>query len=593
MLVELSVMEQRYQAVMEVLGAHVPVTEVAERYGVSRQAVHRWIRHYRSGGIGALIDQPKTPRGSPLRLDPAVEAAICEMRRNHRRWGPRTLAYWLGQDGIDPVPARSTIYRVLVRNNLIVPVPRKRKRESYVRWERDEPMELWQHDFISGVFLKSGRELKVVTGIDDHSRYCVLAKVVTRASGRQVSLAFAQALSAYGIPDEVLSDNGVQFTNRLIKRKTMGESLFERICRDNNIVQRFTKVASPTTTGKIERLHLTMREMLDEHGPFTDVEEAQAVFDTWRAEYNEIRPHQSLDMATPASRFVPRPETVADLVLPAELRIVDGHRVITVAEEPEHFVPEPNGAEVDLEAVEFTRVVPACGNLSIGEQQIWIGPKSAGRDGAVLGRHGLGARVLGRRASQDRALEAEHQLAAPPARRGGRGGRPSAPLAGGHRAACRRCHLGARAHRQRGRTGVPRRRPVPCRLQLRRRTGAHRLGRATWPTSSATGSWRAPSPAPCHPRSASGSRAPGWPRRSTCAPSPWSWPAGSRPAASSGSADSGWSSAHRIGARSSKSSSSIAICASWRTGPHSKPWPATPPKEVNRFKASGKAANFS
>jgi len=79
-----------------------------------------------------------------------VEAAICEMRRNHRRWGPRTLAYWLGQNGIDPVPARSTIYRVLVRNHLIVPVPRKRKRDSYMRWEREAPMELWQHDFTSG-----------------------------------------------------------------------------------------------------------------------------------------------------------------------------------------------------------------------------------------------------------------------------------------------------------------------------------------------------------------------------------------------------------------------------------------------------------
>lgn len=380
MLVELSVMEQRYQAVMEVLGAHVPVTEVAERYGVSRQAVHRWIRHYRSGGIGALLDQPKTPRSSPLRLDPVVEAAICEMRRNHRRWGPRTLAYWLGQDGIDPVPARSTIYRVLVRNHLIVPVPRKRKRESYVRWERETTMELWQHDFISGVFLKSGRELKVVTGIDDHSRFCVLAKVVTRASGRQVCLAFAQALATYGIPDEVLSDNGTQFTNRLIKRKTMGEALFERICRENNIIQRFTKVASPTTTGKIERLHLTMREMLEEHGPFADIEEAQGAFDTWRSEYNELRPHQSLDMAAPASRFVPRPETVADLVLPAELRIIEGDRVIEPHEEPEHFVPEPNGAQVDLEAVEFTRTVPACGNLSISEQQIWIGPKWAGRE---------------------------------------------------------------------------------------------------------------------------------------------------------------------------------------------------------------------
>jgi transposase InsO family protein len=379
-LVELSVMEQRYQAVMEVIQAHVPVTEVAERYGVSRQAVHRWIRHYRSGGITALSDQPRTPRSSPLRLSPEVEAAICEMREKHRRWGPRTLAYWLANEGIDPAPARSTIYRVLVRNHLIVPVSRKRKRESYVRWERGAPMELWQHDFISGVMLKNGRELKVVTGIDDHSRYCVLAKVITRASGRQVCLAFAQALATYGIPDEVLSDNGVQFTSRLISRKTMGEALFERICRENHIVQRFTKVASPTTTGKIERLHLTMREMLDEHGPFADADEVQEAFDLWRADYNDLRPHQSLDMATPASRFVPRPETIGDLVLPAELRIVPGERVIEPDEEAEHFVAEPNSAVVDVEAVEFTRTVPACGNLSISEQQIWIGPKWAGRE---------------------------------------------------------------------------------------------------------------------------------------------------------------------------------------------------------------------
>ena len=186
MLVELSVMEQRYQAVMEVLQAHVPVTEVAQRYGVSRQAVHRWIRHYRSGGIEPVrwnahaTLQPASPRSRRRGGD------LRDVRRNHRRWGPRTLAYWLARDGIDPVPARSTIYRVLVRNQLIVPVPRKRKRQRDVRWERDVPMELWQHDLISGVRLKSGRELKVVTGIDDHSRHCVLAKVVTRASARQV-----------------------------------------------------------------------------------------------------------------------------------------------------------------------------------------------------------------------------------------------------------------------------------------------------------------------------------------------------------------------------------------------------------------------
>lgn len=300
-------MEQRYKAVMEVLEARIPVTEVAERYGVSRQSVHNWIVRYRMDGIGALIDRTHKPKGHPDQIDAVLEAAICELRRQHPRYGPRTLVYWLAKKGISPVPSRSTVYRVLVRNNLITPIARKRRRDSFVRWEREVSMELWQHDIISGVFLADGTECKVVTGIDDHSRFCVLAKVVRRATARQVCLAFAQALSTYGIPDEVLSDNGVQFTGRLIRPQHRSEVLFERICRENEIVQRFTKVATPTTTGKIERLHLTMRrELLDEHGPFADIADAQAGFDTWRADYNEVRPHQSRDMATPASLFVPR-----------------------------------------------------------------------------------------------------------------------------------------------------------------------------------------------------------------------------------------------------------------------------------------------
>ena len=189
------------------------------------------------------------------------------------------------------------------------------------------------------MFLASGAECKVVTGIDDHSRFCVLAKVVRRATGRQVCLAFTQAMTTYGIPDEVLTDNGIQFTDRLIKPDHGSEALFERIYRENGIVQRFTKVATPTTTGKIERIHLTMRtELLERHPPFDDIGEAQGAFDTWRGEYNELRPHQPLDMATPASLFVPRPGSIAELVLPPE-RMLAGVStgVITVAEEPEHF----------------------------------------------------------------------------------------------------------------------------------------------------------------------------------------------------------------------------------------------------------------
>ena len=121
-------------------------------------------------------------------------------------------------------------------------------------------------------------------------------------------------------------------------------------------------------------------ELLDDHPPFADIAAAQGAFDTWRGDYNELRPHQSHDMATPASLFVPRPESIAELVLPPELSIVTGERsvVIEPKDEPEHFSDDPLTPPAEIQAVEFSRVVPPSGNISISEQQVWVGPKSAG-----------------------------------------------------------------------------------------------------------------------------------------------------------------------------------------------------------------------
>ena len=96
-------------------------------------------------------------------------------------------------------------------------------------------MALWQLDIVGGAFLADGTEAKIVTGVDDHSRYCVICQVVPRATGRAVCLAFAAALRAFGVPDEVLTDNGKQFTARF---GNGGEVLFDRICRDNGITHR-------------------------------------------------------------------------------------------------------------------------------------------------------------------------------------------------------------------------------------------------------------------------------------------------------------------------------------------------------------------
>lgn len=196
--------EQRYRAVLQV-EAGVSVTEVAARFGVSRQSVHAWLRRYRAEGLAGLGDRSRRPESCPHQMSVEIEALVCELRRKHPRWGPVRIVHEVGRIGVEPVPARMSVYRALVRHGLIEPGRRKRRREEFRRWERDEPMALWQMDIVGGVFLSDGTECKVVTGVDDHSRFCVIAEVVPRATGRAVCLAFAAALRRFGVPAEVLT----------------------------------------------------------------------------------------------------------------------------------------------------------------------------------------------------------------------------------------------------------------------------------------------------------------------------------------------------------------------------------------------------
>jgi transposase InsO family protein len=185
---------------------------------VIRQTMHRWVARYRESGLNGLADRSHAPKAHPWQLSAEVEAVICDLRTAHRSWRPRRLDFELERRG-HPGVSRSTVYRARVRRHLIEPVSRRRRRDQYRRWERSAAMELWQMDVTASLFLADGRECKVITGIDDHSR------------------------------------SGVkQFTGRF-GRPRPAEVMFERICRDNGITQRLTKPRSPTTTGKIERLH--------------------------------------------------------------------------------------------------------------------------------------------------------------------------------------------------------------------------------------------------------------------------------------------------------------------------------------------------
>ena len=287
------------------------------------------------------------------------------------------------------MPSERTIDRILHRQGLLRARPRKRPKDSYRRFERPGPMQLWQMDIVGGVRLVSTvtgelREAKVVTAVDDHSRYCVIARVVERATGRAVCLALAEALVRFGVPEEINTDNGKQFTDRFGRHGTRnGEVLSGKICRENGITHRLTAPASPNQNGKVGRFHGTFRpDFLDIAGPFTSVPEAQAAVDAWVGHYNADRPHQALDEkvpVTPADRFAPVPAAQRDLVarwLPPAL---------DSASTPGSQAPGAGGSAVPAAGagrgggpVEFDRVVPPSGNMIVCQRQFWIGPQRAG-----------------------------------------------------------------------------------------------------------------------------------------------------------------------------------------------------------------------
>ncbi|OBI20548.1 transposase [Mycobacterium sp. E2327] len=299
---ELSVAEQRYQAVMSVISDGLAIWQVAEKVGVSRQTLHSWLARYEAEGLEGLADRSHRPVSCPHQMPAVVEAELLELRRSRPYWGPRRLVFELGKRGVVPLPSESAAYRALVRAGMIDPSLRDRRSRKWKRWERGAPMELWQMDIVGGFPLADGTSAKALTGIDDHSRMCVCARLMARERTRAVCDGLRDALARYGVPEQILTDNGKVFTGRF--NHPVVEVLFDRICRENGIEHLLTQPRSPTTTGKIERFHRSMRaEFLSNRPPFANLKAAQQALDEWVDYYNTARPHQSLDMATPAQRF--------------------------------------------------------------------------------------------------------------------------------------------------------------------------------------------------------------------------------------------------------------------------------------------------
>lgn len=290
-----SVEQRRFEVIMAPRVLGITIADACRRYDISRQQFYEWKRRFEAEGLDGLSDRSHRPRSSPRRLAAETEHAICSMRADHPHWGPRRIRAELSRrSGI--APAKSTVQRVLERNGLVSPRPRSKR--TYVRFERPCPNDLWQIDAIE-LQLRDGSKSYAINILDDHARLLLASRVSAAIDLAGAWDAFEAASGGYGIPRELLSDNGASFSG--LSRGHVAE--FERRLWTLGVRTIATSPRHPQTIGKIERMHRTMRSWLSRRPAVTTPHQLQRNLDAFRWHYNEERPNQALSDATPAERY--------------------------------------------------------------------------------------------------------------------------------------------------------------------------------------------------------------------------------------------------------------------------------------------------
>ncbi len=275
--------------------------EVARAHGISKSWIYELIARYRDGGYRALESRSRRPRsckhGTPPEVIEAIVALREELHDQGHDCGAATISYHL-TGRIENVPSRTTIWRILRREGLIVPQPQKRPQSSLIRFEAELPNEMWQTD-ITHWHLAGGEHVEIMNMIDDHSRLFLASQAFTTTKAQDVVDVFHKAAELHGLPACLLSDNGAVFTATPRKGKVLLQTELERF----GITNKNSRPYHPQTCGKIERLHQTLKRYLTRQEPAKTLTELQTQLDAFVHYYNHIRPHRALNGRTPLQAY--------------------------------------------------------------------------------------------------------------------------------------------------------------------------------------------------------------------------------------------------------------------------------------------------
>ena len=300
---------ERVRFVREAVCGERSFASLCALFGISRPTGYLWLKRFREGGVASMGERSRRPAGSPSRLDVVTEDRIVALRARYPDWGARKLAVLLVREGL-AVP-RMTVHRVLQRRGLLHPLDRHGKATG--SFQRDDPNQLWQMDFKSPKGW--GTHLGPLSVLDDHSRYAVVLEQLASGRCEHVQQRLERAFCECGVPEAMLMDHGQPWWNA---QSAGGWTQLSVWLMRAGIRIYLSGIRHPQTQGKVERFHGALEKARRRRGhPQGD---PQIWLDQFRNEYNHIRPHEALNMQTPASRWQASPRTYAgprDPVYPA------------------------------------------------------------------------------------------------------------------------------------------------------------------------------------------------------------------------------------------------------------------------------------
>jgi transposase InsO family protein len=300
-----SVMEEKLKFVLEYLEQEWSMSELCERYGIARETGYVWLRRYQAMGLEGLREKSRAAQRYPNQTAEEIEEKVLGLREAHLSWGPRKLKRVLERD--EPGqrwPAASTIGVLLKRSGMIVGRKKRFKTPPYTQplAHADEANRLWCADFKGWFRSGNGERIDPLTITDAHSRYLLRCQAVEKMDTARVQAIFEAAFREYGMPGAIRTDNGAPFASRAVA----GLSRLSVWWMKLGIVPERIEAGHPEQNGRHERMHRTLKQEVAIR-PAANRREQQRMMDRFRQEYNQVRPHEALQMQTPEDVYARSP----------------------------------------------------------------------------------------------------------------------------------------------------------------------------------------------------------------------------------------------------------------------------------------------